>query len=115
MWLKALDVDGDVDAGWKIEFLELVDRLGGRLEDVDEALVGAGLELLHGLLVDVWRAVDRKLHNVGGQRDGTRNAGAGAFGGFHDFQGGLVDDAIVKALEFDANALAFHGGIKNEG
>ena len=36
-----LDVDGDIDAGREVEFLELVDGLGGGLHDVDEALVGA--------------------------------------------------------------------------
>ena len=94
----------------QVEFLELVDRLGGRLDDVDETLVGARLELLHRLLVDVRRAVDGKLLDAGGQRDGAGDAGAGALGGLDDFQGRLVDDAIVVALEFDANALAFHGG-----
>ena len=53
------NVDSDIDAGREIEFLEFVDRLGGRLEDVDEPLVRAGFELLHGLLVDVRGAVDR--------------------------------------------------------
>jgi hypothetical protein len=73
------------------------------------------LKLLDGLLVDVRGAVDGQLHNAGGQRNRAGNAGAGALGGFDDFERGLVDDAIVVALEFDANALAFHGGIKNEG
>src|SRR4051812_17896732 len=110
-----LDVDGDIDAGREVELLEFVDGLGGGLQDVDEALVRAGLELLHRLLVDVRGAVDRELHDVRGQRDRAGNAGAGALGGFDDFEGRLVDDAIVVALEFDANALAFHGRYKERG
>ena len=35
----------DVNAGRKVEAHELVDRLGGRLMDVDEPLVGADLEV----------------------------------------------------------------------
>ena len=70
VWVENLDVDGDIDAGREIEFLEFVDGLGRGLQDVDEPLVRAGFELLHGLLVDVRGAVDRKLHDVGGQRDG---------------------------------------------
>src|SRR5688572_11908963 len=109
------NVNGDIDAGGKIEFLELVDRLGRGLNDVDKALVSARLELLHRLLVDVRRTVDRKLLDAGRERDRAGNAGAGALGGFDDLERGLIDDAIVEALEFDANALAFHGGKKNEG
>ena len=50
-----------------------------------------------------------------GQRNRAGDAGAGALGGLDDLRGGLIDDAIVEALEFDANALAFHGDTKNEG
>jgi len=31
------------------------------------------------------------------------------FGGFNDLQRRLIDHSIVEALEFDANALTFHG------
>src|SRR5688572_21364591 len=78
------DVDGDIDAGGKIQLLQLVDRLRGRLDDVDEALVRAGLELLHRLLVDVRRTVDRELLDARRQRDRAGNAGAGALRGFDD-------------------------------
>ena len=109
------DVDGDIHAGREVELLQLIDRLGGGLDDVDEALVRARLELLHGLFIHVRGTVDRKFFDAGGQRDGTGNTGAGALGGFDDFQGGLIDHAIVEALEFDANTLAFHGGDKERG
>ena len=41
------DLDGDVDASGKIELLELIDRLSGRVDDVEKALMRAHLELIH--------------------------------------------------------------------
>lgn len=109
-----LDVDGDIHTGREIELLELVDRLGGGFDNVDEAFVRAGLKLLHGLLVHVRGAIHAELLDASRQRDGTGNPGAGALGGFDDFQSGLIDYAVIEALEFDTNALALHGSIKNE-
>src|SRR5437016_10110951 len=42
----------DVDARRKIEALESLDGLAGRLDDVDEALVNAHLEMLAAVLVE---------------------------------------------------------------
>src|SRR5258708_3946396 len=75
----------------------------------------AALELLHRLLVDVRGAIHRKLLDAGGQRNWAGDTGARALGGLDDLQGGLIDDAIVVALKFDADALTFHDSIKNEG
>src|SRR3954469_11145333 len=106
---ESLYVDSNIYAGREIELLEFVDRLSRRLKDIDEALVRAGFKLLHGLLIDVRGTIHRQLDDMRGERNWARNAGAGALGGFDDFHGRLVDDPIVIALEFDANALAFHG------
>ena len=43
---SALDLDLDVDAGRQLDALERIDGLGVRLDDVDEALVDAHLEVL---------------------------------------------------------------------
>ena len=48
-----LDLDLDVDAGGEVEALERLDGLRGGLDDVDEALVDAHLEVLARVLVDV--------------------------------------------------------------
>src|SRR5271156_4381425 len=50
-----------VDTGRKIELHQRVYRLLSRLENVDEPLVGANLEGLARLLVDVGRAKDAVL------------------------------------------------------
>ena len=49
--LSVLDRNLDVDAGRKVEPLKGVDRLGAVLDDVDEALVDAHLEVLAAVLV----------------------------------------------------------------
>ena len=48
-----LNVDSDINASRKVEFLELVHRLCGRLDNVDHALVCALFKLVHGLLVNM--------------------------------------------------------------
>src|SRR5689334_21931904 len=56
----------------QIELHQSVDRLRRRLNDVEQALVGAHLELLARLLVDVRRTVDGELLNA--RRKGNRTA-----------------------------------------
>ena len=50
---RGLDFDLDVDSSGEIQLHQRVDGLIGRVEDVDQALVGARLELLSRLLVNV--------------------------------------------------------------
>ena len=67
-----LKLDFDVDAGRQIELHQLVDRLGGRAVQLDEALMNAHLELLARLLVDVRRPQDGVLLDVRRQENGAR-------------------------------------------
>jgi hypothetical protein len=62
-------LDLDVHAGRQIQLHQRVDGLRRRLEDVDQPLVGADLELLARFLVDVRRAENRPLVDLGRQRD----------------------------------------------
>src|SRR5580704_6966693 len=48
-----LELDLDVDAGSEVELHQRIDRLGRRIHDIEESLVGPHLELLTALLVDV--------------------------------------------------------------
>src|ERR1700712_4651263 len=73
-----LELDGDVDAGRQVQPHEGVDGLRGGIDDVDEALVGAHLEVLAAVLVLVRRADDavdvllrRQRHRAGDLRAGT--------------------------------------------
>gem|GEM_PF-6125386 len=49
----SLDVDCNVYASRQVELLELINSLGCGLADVDQTLVRADLERIHGLLVYV--------------------------------------------------------------
>ena len=60
-----------MDPGRQIELHERVDRLLGGFEDVEKPVMGAALELLARLLVDVWRAQYRPAIAFGRQRDRT--------------------------------------------
>lgn len=104
-------MDLNIDAGGEIELLELIDGAGGGVENVEKALVGADLELIGGLLVDVHRTVDGEFLNPGGQRDGTGHFGTCALGGFNDFDGRTVDGPVVECAKADANFLIHDGKV----
>ena len=63
-----LQLDVDLDTGRQLQIHQSLDRLLGRVHDVDQALVGAALELLTAVLVLVDSAQDRDDLLVGGQR-----------------------------------------------
>src|SRR5215213_1165437 len=68
------ETDLDVDAGRKlVQALQRVDRLRGRLVDVDEPLVGADLEVLLRVLVLERGPDDCVDVLLGRQRNGTRD------------------------------------------
>src|SRR6201989_998381 len=106
--LKILELDLDVDTGGQVELHQGVDGLRGRVDNVEKALVGAHLELLAALLVDVRRTVDGELLDAGGQRNRSANLGTGTFRRVHDLAGRRIEDTMVERLEPDANVLAVH-------
>src|SRR5215207_9497296 len=57
MVVGSSDLDGDVHTSREVELAQLVHGLRGRLDNVEQPLVGADFELIHALLVDVRRAV----------------------------------------------------------
>src|SRR5512140_3306500 len=95
MSAPSLQLDLDVDAGREVELAERVDRLLRRLEDVEQALVRAQLELLARLLVDVRRAVHREALDLGGQRNRTGDAPAGAAHGVDDLAHRLIEEPMI--------------------
>src|SRR5688572_14499806 len=102
-------LDLDVDASRQVELHQRVHRLRRRLEDVDQPLVGADLELLARLLVDMRRAQHRPLVLRGRQRDRSCEPGARALRCLDDLAGGLVENARVVGLETDADFVREHG------
>src|SRR5215813_5817130 len=102
------ELDLDVHAGGEVELHERVDRLRRRIDDVEQTLVRAHLELLAALLVDVRRAVHRELLDLGRQRNRATDLGAGALGRVDDLAGRRIEDAVIERLEPDPNILAVH-------
>src|SRR5207249_3779501 len=94
-------LDLHVHACRQIQLHQRVDGLRRRLEDVDEPLVGADLELLARFLVDVRRPQHRPLVFRRRQRDRTRQPRTGALRGVDDFGRRLIEHPVV--VRFQAN------------
>src|SRR6185369_2884317 len=109
--IRLLQLDLDVDAGGEIELHQRVHRLRRRIDDIEQALVGAHLELLAALLVDVRRAVDGEFLDLGRQRNRAAHLSARALGGRHDLARRRIEDAVIERLEPDPDVLAVHGTI----
>src|SRR5699024_3430351 len=102
---KLLQLDLDVHASGELEAHQGLHRLSGRLQNVDQALVGAALELLAAVLVLVGRTQDGDHLTVGGQGDGAGHAGAGALCGLDDLLCRSIDQLDVVALKTDSDFL----------
>src|SRR5207237_1034606 len=103
-----LELDLDVDARRKVELHERVDGLLRRVVDVDEALVGADLELVARILVDERAADHGELLDARGQRDRPGHGRPGALRRLDDLRRGLVDELVVVGLEPDPDPLLRH-------
>src|SRR6201994_2132381 len=108
--IRYLETDLDVDAGGKrVEALERVDRFRRGLEDVDEALVRADLEVLARVLV-LERGPDHAVDVfLGGQGHGTGHGGTGALRRLDDLARGAIDRVVVVGLQPDSNFLGRYG------
>src|SRR3989441_3717051 len=99
-------LDLHIDAGRQIELHQRVHRLRRRLEDVDEPLVRADLELLARLLVDVRRPQHRPLVLRRRQRNRPRQPRAGTLGRVDDLARRLIEHTVVVRLQANANLVA---------
>src|SRR6476661_5651989 len=107
------ELDLDVDAGRQVEAHQGVDGLRGGVDDVDEALVGAHLEVLARVLVLVGRADDAVHVLLGRQRHGAGDLGTRAGDGVHDLARRGVDHLVVIGLEPDADLLSRHRSLSS--
>src|ERR1700704_1302622 len=98
----------NIHSGRKVELLQLVHRLGGRFDNIDQPLVRALLERLLGFLVRVRGSLNGETLDAGREWDRSGDTGPRALDGVGDVAGGLVDDAMVKGLQSDTNALSSH-------
>src|SRR6201996_339991 len=108
--IRYLETDLDVDAGGKrVEALKRVDRFRRGLQDVDQPLVRADLEVLARVLV-LERGADHAVDVfLGGQGHGTGYGGAGALGRLDDLASRAIDRVVVVGLEPDSNFLCRYG------
>ena len=93
------------NAAGEVELHQLVHRLLGRADQLDEALVDAHLELLAGLLVHVNGPVHGVLADPRRQQHGARYQGAGPLGRFDDLGSRLVYQPVVVGVQADADPL----------
>src|SRR5437762_648584 len=100
-----LELDLDVDAGREVELAEGVDRLLRRLEDVEQPLVGAELELLTRLLVDVRRAVHGEALDVRRQRNRAGHSATGPAHGVDDLTHRLIQQPVIVSTQAYADLL----------
>src|SRR5271165_3234341 len=100
---KRLDLD--VHTCRQLQLHERVHRLLRRLENVEEALMGADLELLPRLLVHVGRAQHAILVLHRRQRNRSRYLRAGAACRVHNFTRGLVENAIIVSFQADPDSF----------
>src|SRR5512132_1381683 len=103
------ELDLDVDARRELESHERIDRLRRGVEDVDESLVRAHLEMLARVLVLVRRADDAIHVLLSGQRHRACDLRARPDHRVDDLARRAVDDLVVVGLEPDADLLSRHG------
>src|SRR3954454_10978519 len=111
--VRSLQLDLDVDTSRQVESHERVDRLRGRVDDVDQSLVRAHLEVLARVLVLVRRADHAVAVDLSGQRHRPRDLSPGARDRLDDLPRRGVDDLVVVGLEPDADLLSRHGGFSS--
>src|SRR4051794_5783101 len=102
------ELDLDVDASRQVETHQRVDGLRRGVDDVDEALVRAHLEVLAGVLVLVRRADDAVHVLLGRQRHRAGDLRTRAGNRVHDLARRGVDHLVVIGLEPDADLLSRH-------
>src|SRR5690349_23805966 len=105
------ELDLDVDVRRQVETHQRVDRLGGRVDDVDEALVRPHLEVLAGVLVLVRRPDDDEHVLLRGQRHRADHRRTGTGHRVDDLARRAVDDLVVIRLQSDADLLSRHLGL----
>src|SRR6185295_18624165 len=106
--IRASELDLDVDPRGEIELHERVHRLRRGIDDIEQALVRAHLELLAALLVDVRRAVDREALDPRRQRDRPAHLGTGPFRRVDDLARGRIEHAMIEGFEPYSYVLALH-------
>src|ERR1700674_3134826 len=94
-----------IHARRQIELHQRVHRLLRRLENIEQALVGADFKLLPRLLIHVRRSQHAVLVLHRGQRNRSRDLRAGTFCRLHDLARRLIQNAVVVGFQPNANSF----------
>src|ERR1035438_510596 len=106
--VRPSELDLDVDTCGQVQPHQRVDGLRRGVEDVNQALVRAHLEVLARVLVLVRRADDAVDVLLRGQRDRPGNPRAGARHRVNNLPRRAVNDLVIVGLEPDADLLSRH-------
>src|SRR2546428_3667644 len=101
----ASELDLDVDAGGQVELHQRVHGLRRGIDNVEESLVGAHLELLARGLVDVWAPQHGPAIDDRRQQHWSRDAGARPAHGLHDLLDRPIKQLMIVGLQADADFL----------
>ena len=96
-------LDLNVDARRQRQLVQRVNRLAGRLNDVDQPLVGTNFKLLARLLVDMRAAKHGISLNPCRQRDRSVNDSSRSLGRVDDFRRRLVENGMVVRFHPNSN------------
>src|SRR5260370_7111542 len=100
-FMSALDLDAD--AGRKTETLECINDARIEVEDVDDALVRAHLELLARVFVDEGTADHGQLGDLCWERDGAGSTRVGTAGGVAHLSPPPLPPPLVPLLQHHTN------------
>src|SRR4029453_2605955 len=103
-------LDLDVDASREFELHQRVHGLVVGVDDVEHALVRAGLVLVTRVLVDVRGNEDCVALDLGWQPDRAAPLRPGPLGRLDDLAGRAVDQAMIVRFEPNPDLLVRHGG-----
>src|SRR5699024_9014847 len=102
------ELDLDVDVCREVETHQRIDCLRCWVDDVNEALMGAHLEVLAAVLVLMRRANDAEYVLFRRQRHRAHDRSARAAHRVDDLARRTIDDLVVVGLEPDADLLSRH-------
>src|SRR5438128_8392320 len=103
--LRTSQLDLDVDAGGQVELHQRVYGLRRGIDNVEESLVGAHLELLARGLVDVWAPQHGPAVDDRRQQHRPRDAGARPAYRLHDLLDRPIKQLMIVGLQADADFL----------
>jgi hypothetical protein len=102
------NLDGDVNSGGEVQLFELIHSLGGRIDNIQQAFMGALFERFMGFLIRMWRSLDSEPFNPGRQWDWSGDPSSSSFDGLDDIVSRLIDHPVIVGLESNSYALSCH-------